>query len=71
MSTAAAAMETWIGSVTTVPSISRQSCRVPQQVSAWEQAGAAQVWQGRIGKHDGHDFACKTALWSALSAPHA
>ncbi|MGC4441441.1 hypothetical protein ABXW85_21530, partial [Streptococcus suis] len=26
------------------------------QVFAWEQAGAAQVWQGRIGKHDGHDF---------------
>ena len=28
-----------------------------KQVSEWQQAGAAQVWQGLIGKHDGYDFA--------------
>jgi hypothetical protein len=63
-------METLIGSVTTVPSISRHIMPSSDNRSPPEQAGAAGL-AGRIGKHDGHDFACKTAFWSALSAPHA
>ncbi|MDR3067648.1 MAG: NAD(P)-binding protein [Comamonas sp.] len=29
----------------------------------WQQAGAAQVWQGRIGMHDGRDFAAQDCLF--------